>query len=57
MEELYEEDFNNCEYSNCNYYENDTGYREYECTLVGGECRGGCLNSGCPLSFKYKIES
>lgn len=39
-----------CEYLECTYAEWDTGYREYECTLIGDN---GCDN--CPLKIKYTV--
>ena len=60
-EDIYENDYENCEFCEQTYYENDTGYVEYGCNLITGdaedcECFGGDIDSGCPLSFKYKIE-
>lgn len=55
MEEVYEEDYNTCDYCRRSYYEYDTGYAEYHCDLVDFECMGGDINSGCPLSFKYSV--
>ena len=54
----YENKFEECEYVNQSYYEYDTGYAEYECLLIGDGCQcfGGCIDSGCPLAFKYKVE-
>lgn len=54
----HENNYKECEYINQSYYEYDTGYTEYECLLIGGECQcfGGYLDSGCPLAFKYKVE-
>lgn len=54
--EIHEHNYEDCEYIDQSYYEYDTGYAEYECTLCQGECQGGYIDSGCPLSFKYKIE-
>ena len=56
MEDIYEQNWEECEYCGQSYYEHDTGYSEYECELVGGECLGGDIDRGCPLSFKYQIE-
>ena len=56
MEEIYEQNWKDCEYCEQSYYENDTGYSEYQCNLIGGECCGGDIDNGCPLSFKYKIQ-
>lgn len=47
----HENDYENCEYCVETYKEWDTGYTEYGCELIGGEC---C--EYCPLSFKYKVE-
>ena len=35
-EEIYEVDYENCSYCETTYYENDTGYREYGCSLWTG---------------------
>ena len=46
-----------CDYCVRTYYEYDTGYTEYGCSLVGENkflCYGG--EEGCPLSCKYEIE-
>lgn len=56
MVDIHEEYYEKCDYCRQSYYEHDTGYSEYQCDLTGYECMGGCLDSGCPLSFKYKIE-
>lgn len=56
MEEIYEQNYEECEYCEPGYYEYDTGYSEYECGLCEGKCLGGDINNGCPLSFKYQIE-
>lgn len=56
MKEIYEQNWEECEYCEQSYYEYDTGYSEYRCGLCDGECLGGDLESGCPLSFKYLIE-
>jgi hypothetical protein len=53
---IYEQDYKKCQYCECSYYEHDTGYEEYECELVSGECCYGDIRFGCPLSFKYEIE-
>jgi len=55
MKNIYEKDCADCEYCFCKYYERDTGYGEDGCELTGYECRGGFIDSGCPLSFKYEI--
>jgi len=54
--EVFENDWKECEYCKRSYYECDTGYSEYECTLDGNECCSGKLEYGCPLSFKYTVE-
>lgn len=56
MEDIYEKNYEKCDYCNCSYREWDTEYPEYECELVGGQCMGGYIDSGCPLSFKYSVE-
>lgn len=56
MERVYEQDWKECDYCEQSYYEYDTGYSEYECSLAGGDCFGGDIESGCPLSFKYQID-
>lgn len=61
-EEIYENDYEKCEYCEVTYWESDTGYREYGCSLITGneresECLGGDIHYGCPLSFKYQIEN
>lgn len=55
MEEVYENNWEKCDYCEVYYYESDTGYKEYKCELVDGECCGGDIEYGCPLSFKYHI--
>lgn len=60
-ENIYEINDASCGYCKLTYYENDTGYAEYGCSLITGkakdyECFGGDIDNGCPLSFKYKIE-
>lgn len=55
MEEVYEKDYNTCDYCRESYYEHDTGYTEYYCEFTGFECMGENIDSGCPLSFKYLI--
>lgn len=60
-EDIYENDYEKCEYCEATHWESDTGYREYRCSLITGderesECLGGGINDGCPLSFKYQIE-
>lgn len=60
-EEIYENDYEKCEYCKTTYWESDTGYTELECSLITGtikdaECFGGDINYGCPLSFTYQIE-
>lgn len=57
MEEIYENNWEDCEYCRQSYFEWDTGYAEYECELVDGNCMGGDIDSGCPLSFKYHIDN
>lgn len=55
--EVIEQDWEKCEYCECSYYEYDTGYSEYECTIYGKDpCMSGDIHYGCPLSFKYKVE-
>lgn len=54
--EIFENDASSCEYCERSYYEYDTGYSEYECTLDGNECCLGELEYGCQLSFKYTVE-
>lgn len=55
--EIIEQNWERCEYCECSYYEHDTGYAEYECNLYNkGNCVGGSIEMGCPLSFKYKVE-
>lgn len=56
MSEIYEEDYETCEYCHRIYEERDTGYREYGCYLTDDICTGGTLDSKCPLSFRYSIE-
>lgn len=56
MEEIYEQNWEECEYCEQSYYKYDTGYSEYRCGLCDGECLGGDIDSGCPLSFKYQIK-
>ena len=54
--EIVEQDWEECEYCARSYYEYDTGYAEYECTLYD---KSPCFHGsayGCPLSFKYKVE-
>lgn len=54
--EVVEQDWEECEYCECSYYEYDTGYSEHECTLYDKyPCQPG-IAYGCPLSFKYKTE-
>ena len=60
-EEIYENNYEDCDYCETTHYESDTGYCEYGCSFITGDendypCMGGELNSGCPFSFKYKIE-
>lgn len=56
--EIIEQDWEACEYCERSYYEYDTGYAEYECNIYSaGNCVGGCIDLGCPLSFVYKVES
>lgn len=56
MKEIYENNWEYCEFCRQSHYEYDTGYAEYECELVDGDCMGGYIDSGCPLSFKYRID-
>lgn len=56
MFEIFEKDWEDCPYVEISYEEYDTGYKEYECSLLNSECCGGDLDNGCPLSFKYKVE-
>ena len=56
-EKIYEINWEECEYCRSGYYESDTGYQEYDCELLGDNCLGGEFDSGCPFSFKYKIEN
>lgn len=44
-----------CEYMRQTYFEYDTGYTEYACDLIDGECMYN-LEYGCPLAFRYKVE-
>ena len=60
-EEIYEVDYENCSYCETTYYENDTGYREYGCSLWTGNaddnvCVGGYLEDVCPLAFRYWVD-
>lgn len=60
-ENIYEINDASCGYCKQIYYENDTGYTQYGCSLITGnakdyECFGGSIDYGCPLSFKYKIQ-
>lgn len=55
MQEIYEPNYEDCEYCEPSYYEHDTGYTEYSCEIIGN-CCGGDLKHGCPLAFKYEIE-
>ena len=62
MKDIYEPDYEHCEYCETIYYEHDTGYKEFGCSFITGnaedsECMGGGLDYGCPLAFKYKIEN
>lgn len=52
VEEYHINDWEECEYCKCVYWEHDTGYGEYDCQLL--ECE--CLGDGCPLSFEYTVE-
>lgn len=61
MDEIYKNDWENCEYCERTYYESDTGFCEYGCSLITGDaydygCVGCDIDNGCPLSFKYTIE-
>lgn len=55
-----EDSIRGCPYQEETYYEYETGYREYGCSLLGkavsNNCVGGYEDNGCPLSFKYKVE-
>ena len=60
-EEIYENDWENCDYCETTYCESDIGYYEYGCSSVTGNerdypCMGGELCCGGALSFKYRIE-
>lgn len=65
-EEIYEPNWEDCEYCEVVYFESDTGYREVDCGFVkeywkncknvNTSCVGGEFASGCPLAFKYTIE-
>lgn len=55
MKEVYENYYGDCDYCESSYYEWDTGYEEYTCTLCDGDCYGGSKESGCPLSFSYEV--
>ena len=55
MKEIYEAYYQDCGYCERSYYEWDTGFAEYVCTLCDTDCFGGSIESGCPLSFKYEI--
>ena len=55
--EVIEQDWEECKYCERSYYEYDTGYAEYECSIYGtDQCFSGDIHYGCPLSFKYKVE-
>lgn len=47
----YLENLEDCEYLEEVYLEYDTGYREYECLLFGGDC----LGDNCPLNFRCEV--
>ena len=52
-EEIYENDWENCDYCETTYCESDIGYYEYGGSFVTGNesdypCMGGELSSGCP---------
>lgn len=57
--EIYEPNWEKCQYCECTYYEYDTGYREYGCSYFGDanekECWLGELNK-CPLAFRYEVK-
>lgn len=36
MDEIYENNWKDCQYCRQSYFEWDTGYAEYECDLVDG---------------------
>lgn len=55
MESIFEQDCDECEYSERSYYESDTGYSEYKCELSGFPCHGGGIANGCLMSFRYQI--
>lgn len=60
-EDIHENNYEQCEFCETIYWENDTGYREFGCSLITGEavdseCLGGDIENGCPLSFKYSVE-
>lgn len=55
MKEVYEKYGDDCDYCERSYYEWDTGYAEYTCTLCDVDCYGGGKESGCPLSFSYEV--
>lgn len=60
-EEIYENDWENCDYCEVTYWESDTGFREYGCSFITGDehdynCVGTDIKDGCPLSFKYRID-
>ena len=62
MDEIFELNFEECEYNYISYHEYDTGYTEYGCGLFDEMfddkkhgCRGD-LDGGCPLCFKYHVE-
>ena len=48
-----ENEYETCGYTNRTYYESDTGYSEYECTLLNVCCEDCC--DICPLSFTYEV--
>lgn len=52
------DELGSCPYQEESHYESDTGYREYECMLDNSKrgCGYGCVEDGCPLSFKYSVE-
>lgn len=50
------EDFNTCPYSEQTYYEYDTGYSEYGCTLGDNNPEENpCYCEQCPLNCTYEV--
>lgn len=54
--EIHEQNYKECPYCYCSYYEGNTGYTEYGCKFWNCGCNGGNIEYGCPLSFKFEIE-